>query len=119
MMKLMVVKDDVHLGCIEMTDNGLVIKKYKPEFEVEVEDAPDEDDHDDAYDGYDKDVIEEDDEEMKKQDEEDDLEKKFDAKADSEKVKEKKLTFDLADEEEEGEEDSRLPKKQKRPGRSF
>ena len=50
MMKLMVVKDDVHLGCIEMTDSGLVIKKYKPEFEVEVEDAPDEDDRDDAYD---------------------------------------------------------------------
>ena len=94
MMKLMVVKDDVHLGCIEMTDNGLVIKKYKPEFEVEVEDAPDEDDRDDAYDYDDMSG-----EQEEKEADEDDLEKKFDMKADSEKVKEKKLAFDLADED--------------------
>ena len=47
-MKLLFVNDqDVHLGCLEMEGDTVVIKKYKPEFAPEIVDAPEEDDGDD------------------------------------------------------------------------
>jgi len=46
-MKLLFVENGVHLGCLEMEGSEVTIKKYKPEFQPKVVDAPEEDDHDD------------------------------------------------------------------------
>lgn len=47
-MKLLFVGEgDVHLGCLEMEGDEVTIKKYKPEFDPKIVDAPEEDDMDD------------------------------------------------------------------------
>lgn len=110
-MKLLFVNDsDVHLGCLEMEGDKVVIKKYKPEFKPEIVDAPEEDDLDDMED-IEQEAMEED------ADKEGKMSDVFALKKKPEQKEEKKEEVEYEDEDEEEQDVKKgKPMKQKRPG---